>query len=216
MSNKTNHEHNTIIKPTSPKEIQLIISKLASKKSPGHDIIISKILKNLTLKALTYLASLFNSTMRIGTFPLTWKHAIKVPIHKPGKQVNAPTSYRTISLLPTLSKLCERFSLNRIKPFLHIIPKYQFGFKTQHSTCHQIQRISEIIVYGFENKKYTTTVFLDLTQAFDKIWPLGLEIKLKTLNLPIYLLKTITSFIKFQVRIDTDFSLQHNIKSGVP
>jgi hypothetical protein len=67
MSNITNNEHNTIITPTSPKEIQLIISKLTSKKSSGHDLITNKILKNLTSKALTYLASLFNSTTRIGT-----------------------------------------------------------------------------------------------------------------------------------------------------
>jgi len=69
IPNKTNHEHNTIITPTSPKEIQLIISKLARKKIPGHDLITNKILKNLISKALTYLASLFNSTMR--TFPFT-------------------------------------------------------------------------------------------------------------------------------------------------
>lgn len=219
ISNETNHEHNTTITPTSPKEIHSIISKLASKKSPGHDLITNKILKNLTSKALAYLASLFNSAMRLATFPLTWKHAIIVPIHKPGKQTNSPTSYRPISLLPTLSKLYERILLNRIKPYLHIIPKHQFGFKTQHSTYHQIQRISEIIVKGFENKQYTTAVFLDLTQAFDKVWHQGLEIKLKALNLPIYLLKTITSFITdrtFQVRIDTDLSPHHNIKSGVP
>lgn len=179
----------------------------------------NKILKNLTSKALTYLASLFNSTMRIGTFPLTWKHSIIVPIHKPGKQANSPTSYIPISLLPTWSKLYERILLNRIKPFLHIISKYQFGFKTQHSTCHQIQRISEIIVHGFENKQYTTVVFLDLTQAFDKVWHRGLEIKLKALNLPMYLLKTVTYFITdrtFQERIDADLSLQHKIKSRVP
>jgi len=74
-------------------------------------------------------------------------------------------------------------------------------------------------VHGFENKKYTTAVFLDLTQAFDKVWHRGLEIKLKALNLPMYLLKTIISFITdrtFQVKIDTDLSLQHKIKSGVP
>jgi hypothetical protein len=72
MSNKTNHEDNTIITPTSPEEIQLIISKLANNKSSDHDLITNKILKNLTSKALTYLASLFNSTMRIPIlyFPL--------------------------------------------------------------------------------------------------------------------------------------------------
>lgn len=119
-------------------------------------------------------------------------------------------SYRPISLLPTLSKVYERILLKRKKPYLHIIPKHQFDFKTQHSTCHQLQRISEIIVHGFENKKFTTAVFLDLTQAFDKVWHKGLEKKLKALDLPAYLLlKTITSFISdrtFQVRVDTDLN----------
>ena len=214
----TNNEHNIII-PTSPKEIQLLISKLKSKKSPGHDLITNKILKNLTSKALSYLASLFNSAMRFATFPSSWKHAIIVPIHKPGKPANSPTSYRPISLLPTISKLYERILLERIKPYLHAIPKHQFGFKTKHSTCHQIQRISEIIVHGFEKKQYTTAAFLDLTQAFDKVWHRGLQQKLKILNLPIYLLKTITSFISnrsFKVRVETDFSQPHQIKAGVP
>ena len=216
-TNKT--EQNNSISPTSPSEINLIISKLASKKSPGHNLVTNKILKNLTPKALSYLASLFNSAMRIATFPSTWKHAIIVPIHKPGKPANSPLSYRPISLLPTLSKVYERILLKRIKPYLHIIPKHQFGFKTQHSTCHQLQRISEIILHGFENKQFTTAVFLDLTQAFDKVWHKGLEKKLKALDLPSYLFKTITSFISdrtFQVIIDTDLSVRHKIKSGVP
>ncbi|VVC27228.1 Reverse transcriptase domain [Cinara cedri] len=125
--------------------------------------------------------------MRIATFPSTWKHAIIVPIHKPGKPANS-TSYRPISLLPTLSKLYERILLERIKPYVYVIPKHQFAF-------------------------------LDLTQAFDKVWHSGLEQKLKTLNLPAYLLKTITSFISnrsFQVRVETDFSQLHHIKAGVP
>lgn len=116
IPSSTNNEHNIII-PTSPKEIQLLISKLKSKKSPDHNLITNKILKNLTSKALSYLASSFNSAMCIATFPSTWKHAIIVPIHKPGKPANFPTSYRPISPLPTLFKLYERILLNRIKPF---------------------------------------------------------------------------------------------------
>jgi len=74
---------------------------------------------------------------------------------------------RPISLLPTLLKLLERILLHRIKPYLQIIPLHQFGFKPHHhSICHKLQRISEIIVDGFENKKYTTTAFLDVAQVF--------------------------------------------------
>jgi len=65
--NVTNNDkdHNNIIIPTSPKEIQLLISKLKNKKNPGHDLITNKILKNLTSKALSYLAALFNAAMRM-------------------------------------------------------------------------------------------------------------------------------------------------------
>lgn len=166
---KNKYNYNNIIIPTSPKEIQLLISKLKSKKSPGHDLITNKIFKNLTSKALSYLASLFNAAMRISIFPSTWKHAITIPIRKLGKLANGHTSYRPISLLPTLSKLYERILLERIKPYLHVIPKYQFGFKTKHSSCHQIQCITEIIVHGYEKKQYTTAAFLDLTQAFNMV-----------------------------------------------
>jgi len=124
--------------PLHPIEIQQIIVKLANKKSLGHDLITNKILKNVTPKVLSYLASLYNSAMRLGTFPSSWKHAIIIPIHKPGKLAHSPSSYRPISLLPSLSKLYERILLNRLKSFIQIILKHQFGFKTHHSTCHQI------------------------------------------------------------------------------
>jgi hypothetical protein len=66
-------------------EIKKIIDRLPNKKSPGHDLITNKILKNLTPKALAFLISLLNSILRIGYFPNIWKQAIIIPIHKPGK-----------------------------------------------------------------------------------------------------------------------------------
>jgi hypothetical protein len=73
------------IRPCTPNEIQIIINKLANKKSQGHDLITNKILKNLTSKSLSYIVSLINSSMRLGYFPDTWKITIIIPIHKPGK-----------------------------------------------------------------------------------------------------------------------------------
>jgi hypothetical protein len=113
--------------------------------------------------------------------------------------------------------LYERILLERTNLYLHVIPNHQFGFKTKHSTCHQIQRISEIIVHGFEKKTIYHSGILNLTQAVDKVWHHGLEQKLKILNLPEYLLKTITSFIlnrSFKVRVESDFSRLHHIKAG--
>jgi len=90
--------------------------------------------------------------MRLGYFSGTWKIAIIVPVHKPGRPNSSPKSYRPISLLPTFSKLLERILLHRIKSFLKIIPLQQFSFKPFHSTTYQLQRVSEIIVNGYQNK----------------------------------------------------------------
>lgn len=98
--NQRNKEDQPIVNPISPctpKEIQIIINKLAYKKSPGHDLITNKILKNLTSKSLSYITNLMNSSMRLGYFPDSWKIAIIIPIHKPGKQKSSPKSYRPIS-----------------------------------------------------------------------------------------------------------------------
>jgi hypothetical protein len=84
LPNDINVDPNDSISPTSPIEIQQIV-KLANKKSPGHDLITNKILKSVTPKVLSYLVCLYNSAMRLGTFPSSWKHAIIIPIHTPGE-----------------------------------------------------------------------------------------------------------------------------------
>lgn len=88
-----------------------------------------------------------------------------------------------------------------------------------HSTCHQIQRIFDIIVNGFNKKHYTTAAFLDIKQAFDKVWHRELEEKLNSQVLPKYHQKIIISYTSdrtFQVRIGANFSQTHKIQAGVP
>ncbi|GFW33132.1 uncharacterized protein TNCV_2110601 [Trichonephila clavipes] len=49
-----------------------------------------------------------------GYFPKSWKTAVAIPILKPGKNSALAESYRTISLLPVLSKLAEKVILARL------------------------------------------------------------------------------------------------------
>ncbi|KAJ4429275.1 hypothetical protein ANN_26278 [Periplaneta americana] len=100
---------------TSPNEIHSIIQKLPIKKSPGYDLIPTFVLKCLTLANL---ASLFNALLHLEYFPDTWKHAVIIVIHKPGKPASNPTSYRPISLLSTISKVFEKVLLKRLDTFL--------------------------------------------------------------------------------------------------
>jgi hypothetical protein len=55
-----------------------------------------------------------------------------------------------------------------------LIPNHQFGLRQRHSTIEQTHLILQRINIALENKKYCSAEFLDLTQAFDKVWHTGL------------------------------------------
>jgi hypothetical protein len=54
------------------------------------------------------------------------------------------------------------------------IPNHQFGFKERHSTTEQTHRNVQRINEALENKQYCSAAFLDIYQAFNKIWHTGL------------------------------------------
>ena len=141
---------------------------------------------------------------------------------KPGKNKRDHRNYRPISLLPTMGKLFEKLIHSRLKyetDEKNIIPNIQFGFRNGLSTNHQLARVAQIIEMGFENKKYTTSVFLDVAKAFDTVWIEGLKYKLNRLGLPYYLLRILLSFLNnrtFCTRVNGTTSTTRNIKAGVP
>jgi hypothetical protein len=95
---------------------------------------------------------------------------------------------------------------------------HQFGFRAKHSTIQQCHRIVNKIKESIEGKKVCTSVFLDVQQAFDKVWHKGLLYKLK-MNLPAQLYLIIKSYLSeryYQVKIDEEISKYHLIKAGVP
>jgi len=123
--------------------------------------------------------------LRIHHFPTQWKCAVISMIPKPGKPENLVASYRPISQLPTFSKIFERIFLSRmmaVRSVQDAIPDDQFGFRSHHGTPEQAHRVTQYILGAFENKQYSSAVFLDVKEAFDRVWHDGLLFKLKTLQ----------------------------------
>jgi hypothetical protein len=82
--------------------------------------------------------------LRLSYYPLLWKFAQIIMIPKPGKAIHDASSYRPISLLPTLSKIFDKLLLQllrRVVDLPALLPEYQFGFRAGHSTVHQTHRI---------------------------------------------------------------------------
>lgn len=209
------------IKYFTPGEVREEIKFLNDKKSPGYDLITAKVLKELPKKTTVIVTEIFNAVLRIQYFPIQWKFGQIILIQKPGKPPTEKTSYRPITLLPCLSKLLEKLLLKRIKPVLEnsdIIPQHQFGFRESHSTLEQVHRVVDVIENDFEEKRVCSAVFLDVQQAFDRVWHNGLLYKIKqTLPHQYYLLfKSYLSERFFQVKVENDLSEYHLVQAGVP
>lgn len=209
------------IKPTTPREISRLINRLDNKKAPGFDQITKEVLLQLPRKGIVFLATLFNSIMRVSHYPSVWKISQIIMIHKEGKPQHEVGSYRPISLLPVISKLFEKMLLVRILKTLHersIIPDHQFGFRQKHGTTEQVHRVVDQIRNSLENKEYCSAAFLDIQQAFDKVWHKGILCKIKLL-LPHPFFGLIKSYISdriFQVKDGEFTSKFYDINAGVP
>lgn len=207
---------------TSPKEISDIIKKLPSHKSPGLDEIDNKLIKNLPRKAIVQLTYIINAILNLGYYPIKWKTAVVIPIPKPDKNLADPTNYRPISLLSSLSKVCEKVILRRIEKITireGLLRDEQFGFRSGHSTSLQVARIAHDIITNYNKDKVTSMALLDIAKAFDTVWIDGIIYKLIQLRFPNYLIVLLNSYLRernFKVKVNQSLSDTKQPEAGVP
>jgi hypothetical protein len=194
---------------------------LIRKKAPGFDLVTGEILKHLKRKALVKLTTLFNACIRLKHVPDAWKIAEIIMIPKPGKNLSELKSYRPVSLLSIMSKLCEKLILKRLKPIIserHLVPTHQFGIRNNHTTIDQIHRITDVIEKPLESKRLCSAVFLDVAQAFDRVWHNALLHKLRS-ALPDYYYRLLESCLtnrRFRVKHEDSYSELKFINADIP
>jgi hypothetical protein len=179
---KEPHQLEKPIKSFSKNEVRQTIKNLKDRKAPGYDCVTAEISKKVPDEGIACFTHLFNAALSRCIVPAQWKVAEIKMILKPGKSGDDVKSYRPISLLSIVSKVFEILFLKRLLPVIEckkIIPNHQFGFRRRHSTIEQFHRIVEKIEKAFEKGEYCAAVFLDISQAFDKVWHEGLLFKLK-------------------------------------
>ena len=82
------------------------------------------------------------------------------------------SNYRPISILPLISKLCEKIVHTQLLEYLNlnnILNKKQHGFRPKHSTMTSLQELTDAIYNGIEEKSVTMVTYLDFAKAFDTI-----------------------------------------------
>ncbi|GBM58896.1 putative RNA-directed DNA polymerase from transposon BS [Araneus ventricosus] len=198
------------MKPCSPAKVAEAIGKLKGKKCPGKDLITNQMIKNFPIRIILRISFLINCIFKFSYFPKSWKTAVVGPTYKQGENAQAPDSYRPISLLSSLSKLAESIILSRLEAETEnkLIP-FQFGFRKGLSTTEQLIRMTEHIREGFLNYSDTAAVFIDIAEAFDRVWIDSLIYKMHKLKISKQLILLIQSYLKngnFMVRVGKELS----------
>ena len=127
---------------------------MAPNKAPGIDKIPIRIIR-YCLQAILYpLTSIINTSLLTACFPSEWKIVEVKPILREGDHEIA--SYNSpISLLPILSKVCERVAHNQL--IEHLTSKgrlstKQSGNKEKHSTETSVIQTTDMILSTIDKK----------------------------------------------------------------
>ena len=206
---------------TSPIEVAEIIRKI-KKSNASFCGIPGKFLSLISTPVSFPLYKIFNNLFEIGYFPEIWKLAHITAIWKRNGLKSSKTNYRPISLLPTLSKICESVIHRRLLAHFtdnSIITERQAAYMKGDSTIQQLLYIIHMIRMSWSKNLITQGVFLDVSAAFDKCWHLGLLAKLeqhKVEGMCLELFRSYLSNRKQIVVVDNCKSDIRDVLAGVP
>ena len=161
----------------------------SSSTATGSDKVSYSMLKHLPRSGMDFLLHVFNLSWSLHSFPSIWKTSSIIFIHKMGKPLDSPASFRPISLTSCVSKVFERITLFRLL-FLEwnsILSPRQAGFRPGWSTLDQIPNLSQSISDGFNKPRPGSGTILstiDFSKAFDWVWHPALFHELISAGLP--------------------------------
>ena len=184
--------HSSFCSPFSLAEFLAAASNLTPSTATGPDKVAYSMLKHLPRSGMDFLLYIFNLSWSSHSFPSIWKTSSIIPIHKMGKPLDSPASFRPISLTSCVSKLFERIILSRLLFFLEsnsILSPRQAGFRPGRSTLDQILYLSQSISDGFNKPRPGSRTILstiDFSKAFDYVWHPALFHKLISAGLPCF------------------------------
>ena len=163
--------------------------------------------------------SIFDRSIKERVFPSDWKKAIIVPIPKTHPPVLQ--KLRTISLLPTPSKIFEKLILKTLNAkFEPLFGNCQHAFRKSASTTTALIQLLDTATLIYDDPKFQgfAVMSLDLSRAFDRVSH-QILLKKAIVGLPKGFISWLHNYLtgrNFQVRIQGQLSDSYRLFSGVP
>ena len=201
-------------------ELKEALALLKTGKAAGLDNITTEMIQHFGATTRSWVLTLLNKCAQTCTIPRAWRRAKVAALLKPGKDPNHKKSYRPISLLCILYKLYERMIMARISSAVEeqLTPD-QAGFRPGRSCCDQLLNLTQFIEDGFEEKKITGAVLVDLTAAYDTVnhrLLLNKVAKVVKNSKTVKIIQSLLSNRRFYVEMDGRKSRWRTQKNGLP
>ena len=205
---------------TTPHHVKKIMSKVKLMKSPGHDGLPNEAIRLLSSSLAGPVSSILNLSFQTGVYPDDWKFAVVSPVFKNKGTRQDVANYRPISLLPCLSKVCERVAYDQL--YNHLLPALslcQSGFRKGDSTAFQVTRLVQDIYSLRDKRLHVGFCSFDLSKAFDTVWHTALLLKVSRYSVHDSALRWLKSYLSTRsqvVKVNGVASSPRSIVSGVP
>ena len=190
-------------------------------KAAGLDNLSDRFLKNGAEVLTKPITDLFNLSTTSGKFLDSCKIAKLKPIYEKGSLTEA-SNYRSISLLPLISKVIEKVIHDQTRAFLNsrnLLYNYQSDFRKNHSTDYCLSFLNDKILKGFDQGLMTGMILIDLQKAFDTVDHDILVQKLHAIDFSKHSVNWFRSYLinrRFLVNLGNAFSQPAYVSGGVP
>ena len=191
-------------------------------KSPGWDEIPNILIKHFPISTMNEFLNIINQSFMTGQVPDCWKLGVVVPILKPGKINTEVSSYRPITLLSWLGKIMEQIVKHRLQYLVDkfsLLDKCQYGFCKGQSTLDIHIRIENDIRQVLGSNGICVIIYVDLSSAFDTVWPEWLISKLIDKGVRGKLIVWLYDYLcnrKIKVRVEGYYSEEVSIGASTP
>ena len=152
-------------------KVMKYLNNLDVRKPAGTDDIGPRLLRMASPIITESLAFICNLSIKTGSFPAKWKEAKVKPLHKGGPS-NDTNNFRSISILPVLSKFFEKYVHESLMNFLEkykLLYDTQSGFRPNHSCETALINMVEKWLKALDNGELVGVVLVDFQKAFDLV-----------------------------------------------
>ena len=223
---KAIHEHRGASAPAcfsfhraSRPQVELLLKEINVRKSPGHDMIPPKLIKEAAAVIARPITSIINCCIEHCCYPASWKMGMVTPLYKKDDEF-CKINYRPVTVLPALNNIFERLLSGQMYEFYNgLLSDFISAYRKFHSCETSLLRLTENWRMMHDRGELVAVVSLDLSKAFDVIKYLLLLSKLRAYGMydkSCALIRNYLSSTTERVKVGDTFSTWESVNRRVP